>query len=519
MAELTVKSSTNINNLVVIPTAGTGSRLGKYTQNLNKSLLPYRGKPILSHIIEQFDSDCKFIIPVGYLSKQVKDYCHLVYPNLKIEFVDIHDWNLPTGGTGSTLRQCRDFIDRPFWYVPCDTYFEQSLPRLNRDCYFVSKVDQGLHSEYTTFAVENNQIVDISFKQATPENYLAFTGLMYINDHRLFFDRLTLHSGNEFIDILDNHAVIESLYSWIDMGNLEIYNRVRLVDQDYDFSKSEEITYIVNSKVVKWFHNENIPNLKFQRYQFNSKVFPDNCQVLGQFLAYDFFDGTVVYNNHSSDKFIKLLNWLKQDVWVLDTKDITAEFTDFYKTKTLSRIDQFLKKYPNLPKYNSINGVPVRNYQYYLKRIDWDYLVKSIQPAFIHGDLHFDNLVIDNDDTFKIIDWRYSFGNEVLIGDLYYDIAKLLGGLIINYSQIKKNNFCVEFIVDKVNLRIPSVDNITYYQSILQAFIYENNLDYRKVLALVPIIFWNMAPLHQKPFDLFLWYLGIYYFEISKFQQ
>jgi len=30
---------------------------------------------------------------------------------------------------------------------------------------------------------------------------------------------------------------------------------------------------------------------------------------------------------------------------------------------------------------------------------------------------------------------------------------------------------------------------------------------------LIPIIFWNMSPLHTAPFDMFLWYLGIKLFE------
>ena len=40
---------------VCIPTAGTGSRLGTATQYVNKSLVEINNKPIISHIIENFD--------------------------------------------------------------------------------------------------------------------------------------------------------------------------------------------------------------------------------------------------------------------------------------------------------------------------------------------------------------------------------------------------------------------------------------------------------------------------------
>ena len=38
-------------------------------------------------------------------------------------------------------------------------------------------------------------------------------------------------------------------------------------------------------------------------------------------------------------------------------------------------------------------------------------------------------------------DWRQSFGNYVEKGDIYYDISKLLGGILINYKKVKMNKF------------------------------------------------------------------------------
>jgi hypothetical protein len=53
------------------------------------------------------------------------------------------------------------------------------------------------------------------------------------------------------------------------------------------------------------------------------------------------------------------------------------------------------------------------------------------------------------------------------------------------------------------------VDHYDIYVRRLKKFIEDNGYEYRKVQTLVPIIFWNMSPLHTAPFDLFLWYLGI----------
>jgi len=511
----------SINDLVIIPTAGKGTRLGHFTKDLNKALLPYKGKPIISHIIEQFPLQSKFLIPIGYLGTQIVDYCSLTYPDLDFEFIVINDWDSVTGGTGSTLRQCANYVDRPFWYVPCDTIFNETLDHsLTEDCYFVSKVEKQLHKEYTTFSTENNRVLDIAFKKSTSDNYLAFTGLMFINDHLSFFQKLCNHIGNEFIDILQVNTLTRPLQSWIDVGNFDIYSRARMADQDYDFSKTEEITYLVNNKVVKWYKDAKISNLKYQRYNFNKTVFPDNCLVKPQFLKYDYFNGSVLYDDYSIRKFEKLLEWLEKKVWVRTDLDLNDTLDKFYKKKTLDRIEQFKKKYLYLPNITKINDLLVRKPDYYLNKINWSNLITKSIPCFIHGDLHFDNVVIDRFDNFRIIDWRYGFEDSVIYGDLYYDLAKLAGGLIINYSQIKKNNFQVDILIDEVRLQIPSVEDLDQYEKILEEFISRQNLDYEKVKLLIPIIFWNMAPLHHKPFDLFLWYLGLYYFaKFFKFQQ
>jgi NDP-sugar pyrophosphorylase family protein len=102
-----------MNNItVIIPTAGLGSRLGVISQFINKSLVSYKHKPVLSHIIEQFPKDTKFIIPIGYNKQQVKDFCELTYSDRNIEFVDIEHYKQSWTGPGYTITQClvRSFI-------------------------------------------------------------------------------------------------------------------------------------------------------------------------------------------------------------------------------------------------------------------------------------------------------------------------------------------------------------------------------------------------------------------------
>jgi dTDP-glucose pyrophosphorylase len=508
--------ATNISNTVIIPTAGLGSRMGNYTKHLNKALLPYKNKPILAHIIDQYPKDTRFIIPLGYLADQIKDFCKVAYSDRDITFVPVDDWISEKSGTAYTLKQCKEFVHGPFWYVPCDTYFDEPVIDLvqDRDCYFVKVVPEKDTSLYTMFEVGMfNKISDISFKKTRPNSWQAFTGLMYIHNYNNFFDELEKLKNTEFIYIIKRGSDLADLNTWLDFGSPEIYQTELSKSQKFDFTKKDEVTYICNNRVVKWWLDDSVAKKKYDKTRANPDIFPGNCDFQGNFMAYDFFPGQTLYEFNNPVAFKELLSWLNTNVWKIDTVDIRKESLEFYKTKTLLRVNKFLEKYPNLEPVNYVDGIAVKDYRYYLERIDWNYLSTNNCSGFLHGDLQFDNIVINPAGEFKIIDWRHEFAGLVTSGDIYYDLAKMAGGFIINYANIKNHNFNIEIDNNSATLSIPNVDHITVYQDKLKKFIYNKGLDYKKVQQLIPIIFWNMSPLHTAPFDLFLWYLGIKLFE------
>ena len=503
-------------NTVIIPTAGTGSRMGDYTKTLNKALLPYNNKPVLAHIIDNFPHSTRFIIPVGYLKEQIIDFCKVTYSNRHIEFVEVNDWSSGKSGTGYTLLQCKGLITSAFWYVPCDTYFDQQVTDKikDKDCYFVKTVPEQDTHLYTMFDQNNSFFIqDIKFKQPTPGTWKAFTGLMYINDYADFFIQLEQSNSTEFIGIIKLGSDTAILNTWLDFGNPNVYKTELSKSQKFDFTKKDELTYICNNRVIKWWLDDTVAKQKYDKVLANPHVFPANCTYSGNYMAYDFFQGKTLYEFNNPVSFNELLHWLETTVWKDCNADIHDACMEFYKTKSLLRINKFLEKYPTLSKVNNIDGVAVKDYTYYFDKINWEYFASITRPGFLHGDLQFDNIVISDSGEFKIIDWRHEFAGIVEYGDIYYDLAKMAGGLIINYANIKDHNFDIEIDNGSVTLSIPNIDHITVYQERLKKYILDNKLDYNKVQQLIPIIYWNMSPLHTAPFDLFLWYLGIKLFQ------
>ena len=75
---------------VVIPTAGIGSRLGKLTQFINKSLVSISNRPTICHSIEQFPDDCEFVIALGHKGNLVREFLELAYPHRQFYFIEVN---------------------------------------------------------------------------------------------------------------------------------------------------------------------------------------------------------------------------------------------------------------------------------------------------------------------------------------------------------------------------------------------------------------------------------------------
>ena len=59
---------------------------------------------------------------------------------------------------------------------------------------------------------------------------------------------------------------------------------------------------------------------------------------------------------------------------------------------------------------------------------------------YYHGDCVLDNIIVADNEV-KFIDWRQDFCDDIIGGDIYYDLSKLNHSLIINHDLVNKNLF------------------------------------------------------------------------------
>ena len=109
--------------LVIIPTAGIGSRLDLNTKHFNKSMIQIGDTPVISKIIDSYPNDFKFIVITGYKGDHIKEYLNFIYSKNKIKFINVKNYDGPGSGLTFSLKQSLKFINQPFFFHANDTIF------------------------------------------------------------------------------------------------------------------------------------------------------------------------------------------------------------------------------------------------------------------------------------------------------------------------------------------------------------------------------------------------------------
>jgi len=495
--------------------------MGHYAKQLNKALLPLDSRAIITHIIERFPANAEFVIGVGYQQDQVRQYLGIAHPDRVIIYVEVDNYEGPGSGPGYSLSCCQSLLQQPFYFVSCDTLWDNELPSpANYNWLGVAPVPATETERYCNLRVDGGRVRELRDKErVNDKSFHAFVGLCYIHDHAIFWQAL----GSE-VTIAGERQVsngIRALISacevkpfsvtWTDVGDFEKYKKAVLQFADFDFSKSDEFFYSVRGKIIKYFVDTNITDRRVAKASLNPDVFPPITDHVGGFYAYPYQPGETLYQYNSVDILQALLNWLETAVWktvVVNEADMRRACRQFYQEKTLKRLEAYDRKYPAENQPMVINGQPVPPLQELLPQIPWAELERGV-PRFIHGDLQFDNILYDKATaSFKLLDWRQDFAGEVAFGDLYYDFAKLRGGIILNYDYIKRNLLGYAEEGGRAFFDFAQRYQTSTYLKILDQHVAKCGLDVDKVRLLVACIYLNMAPLHHYPFDKMLHALG-----------
>ena len=515
--------------VVCILAAGTGSRLGEISNTCHKTLLPFKNKALLSHIIDKFDNTVDIVIAVGYLKEQVKEYVEMYHPTRSIKFIDVLPYEGHGSGPAYSLECCRSELQRPFYVCVSDFYTETLIQNevLCKDNWIgISTVSTP--ELYSTIKITDGVIEELINK--SKDGYTnAFTGILYMFDYTLFWQEFDKHvdEKKELVDVFKQVQLFSfkaKQISWCDTGTISLYKSFISTyegDKLYLHNIKNEFKYKKESIFIKKIDTNDKINKLFIRSKYLEDYIPRMIYHGDYFFSYEFFEGKTLYECNDKEVYLKFLQWYSDTFCLVnytekEVTDLQKSTYVFYKEKTFARAKLFntILDGVNIDDIKSVNKVSVKPMGVYLESIDWDILAKTVPTKMFHGDLQFDNVVY-NGTEFKLIDWREDYGGNVEYGDLYYDLAKLYGGMELNYLQMKDiANYSCSIKTDCVTISHyldTTLKDISKNEFVLM--VEKNNLDMKKIKLLRALIFLNMAPLHINGFNLFLFFKAKLSFE------
>jgi CTP:phosphocholine cytidylyltransferase-like protein len=503
---------------VLLTTSGLGSRLGNLTKFTNKSLVRIGDKAVISHIIESYPQDVEFVVTLGHYGSHVRQYLTLAHSDRKIQFIEIDNYV----GEGSSLLYsislCEEYLQTSFVFHACDTILPKNY--IN-DVDFSSNWSIGGSGEnsqsYRTINAVNGKIASINEKGEQNFDYV-YVGVSGIKDYQEFWricnDTLSTIKTSDLSDChvireMNNFNII-TIDDWYDIGNVDALKRTRskIKGTVHVLDKEDENIFVFDDFVIKFFYNKKICSDRVARTKNLRGLVPTLLGSTENFYKYQFVKADLLANSINLLKFVDLLSWSKQNLWIQKEDESYEENAlSFYKDKTLKRIDKFLEKYNLEDSVDIINGIEVPPIKEVIEQINFESLIGK-NPTGFHGDFILDNILIGKN-GFTLIDWRQDFNGSIDAGDMHYDLAKLNHNLTLSHQVLADNHFkisCKDEVTCDVYVKKTNIE----CQEYLQDFCYNNKIDYSNIKILSSIIWINMAPLHEHPLDMFLYYFGKY---------
>ena len=480
-------------------------------------------KPVISYIIEKFDSDVEFVIALGYKGDTVKEYLTLAYPERTFHFQTIDKYKGKGSGLGYTMLKCRYLLQCPFIFCSNDTIVEEQIPPPSSN--WMGHTKAGDTKNYRSLRVSNDRVTEICAKGAEG-NVLPYIGLAGIYDFEEFWlamstglDQGVVSIGETYgLRFLLDRQILAKQFSWHDTGNISALEDTRKIFAQNNtasiLEKEDEAIWFVNNKVIKFSIDSKFISHRVKRAKKLTNFVPEITQSSKSMYAYGFIQGRVMSNNPNPAELDKLLTWLNpfwQDISLTDKQQSTfsSQCFSFYKDKTYQRVSAYFERFEQLDSEELVNGVRIPPIFDLLDLVNWDSLSEGI-PSRIHGDLHFENIIAKESttDPFVLIDWRQDFAGNLEFGDRYYDFAKLNHGLIICHELIDKNLFTVNVDSNSVSFDFLRKQSLCECEAGLRIWIEANGYDYNRVRLLTALVYLNIAALHHYPYSLLLFYLG-----------
>ncbi len=218
----------------IIMAGGKGTRLEPFTDILPKPLIPVNKKPVIEHIIKNFENYGvkKFILSINYKAQILKAYFNELKPSYKLKF--IYE-NKPLGTIGS-LSKIKKSEAKNFFITNCDTISSINLISMykfhlqnNYDLTILASSKKHQIPYGVCYARKNSDLIEI--KEKPKFDFLVNAGLYLAKNSILnFVPKNKRYDFTDLVKILkskNKKVGIFTVYenNWLDVGQWDEFKK------------------------------------------------------------------------------------------------------------------------------------------------------------------------------------------------------------------------------------------------------------------------------------------------------
>lgn len=426
---------------VIVQAGGKGTRLGKYTYNRPKCLVPVNGKPMIENTLDVYKDkkviiigDTHFDILLNYIS-EISSYDNYIL--LKT------DEEGTAAGIKSALKNVPD--GEPFIITWSDLYFEEE-----QKFSFNTELLVGLAGNFDCrWSLESGIFKNVSSQKNGVSGFFVFK-----NKER--FDKITTDKSLVRGFMSDNYMPYEissfTHQNCFEVGTIEKYEELIRNKVNHRFFNEVKIE---GDKVYKKCIDpkyDKVHQAEKEWYKFLRSKQYDRIPTIHSTdpLTISKIEGRHAWDiKNDKDKVIQNYCDALSKLHSIDTCEPSSDYdcADTYLFKPYQRVMQvrYVLKDFKRPVIN-INGKTCRNPfcdMRSFEEIMEEHLLKDIKYTIIHGDCTFSNTLVDDKNQIWMIDPRGTFGGNKIYGDPRYDWAKLYYSAVGNYDKINSQQFKV----------------------------------------------------------------------------
>jgi GTP:adenosylcobinamide-phosphate guanylyltransferase len=425
---------------IIVQAGGRGSRLRHHTWNKPKCLVSVHGKPLLYHLFDRFP-DANFSIIGDYAFEQLEKYLQVNKPSVTHSLIKASG-----SGTASGIAQALTDIheDTPVILLWSDLIVGD-LPAWPQ----TSKPVVCISSAFTcrwSLSSEGKLHESTSATDGIP-------GLFYFPKRKLLtappisgeFVKWLAANLTEF-DVLDcpnlqelgDFATIEKENDAA--GFSRFFNQVTINEQTVEKRAIDPNYQSLIEKELTWY--EQSSQLGFRRIP---RIISSSPFVMERVKGEHLYR---IKDLSPREQRAVFADYLDSLISLHDKKHVSTQSEDIfdvYVKKTIDRVSSVSSIIPGFERESmTVNGKKCRNVFSEKYQGTIESLLPHLQPDFfcpIHGDATFSNTLVDDKLRSWFIDPRGYFSKSGIMGDPWYDFAKVYYSAIGGYDAFNRRKF------------------------------------------------------------------------------